>query len=761
MPLDTVHSLVDALRGRSLLKPEQYAELTSKLAKEHTDTQELARALIRRRWITVYQAKKLLSGKADELVIGQYVILDKLGEGGMGKVYKAVQTSLNRVVALKVVRSSLLKSEMALRRFHREVKSAAALSHPNIVRTFDADQIGDRHFLAMEYIEGCDLAKLVKDRGPLPVSVACSYMRQAALGLRHAHDMGMVHRDIKPSNLLVATNDKGQYGARSGVKILDMGLARMQDDPAGETGSTELTRTGTVVGTPDFMSPEQAKNSSQVDHRSDLYSLGCTFYHLLTGEVPFPSGTPLEKLLQHQMDQPRPIQLVRMDVPGEVATIVQCLLAKKPEQRFQSGTALAHALDPWCNGPGSQIQPAMVLVAEAADPTSATLETPPGDPFDFNDDTDPITPIQTRRPPPLPTINPMPTRRRFPLYVWALALSVVFLAIVLIANTLLNRVRSKSLDPVVPESTPRVEPAKPKVEPAPVVPKDLETIEKYLPDDSSLVLVFDLRNARSSAAGRQYIVGPIMEPLWPVKLLTGLDFANTLDRVILSVAGRNDSELVFIAQGRTLVSPKLIETMKSLPGVEDQPAWEGGPEILMLPAGKPDGQINYMAFTETSVIFSANRDRVLASLDKKDGAKRTKLEDATLARGLEHAHAKPFTAFAALACRCRLSKFISGSEKLEFAVAGIGFEERGLMFLTMADESTAGKAAETQKAIGQLLLTKAQETSDQRIERIARLFLDAQAPKNLLGKRWIQSIHVVPERRFDDWFAPFAAKGKG
>ena len=241
----------------------------------------------------------------------------------------------------------------------------------------------------MEFIDGVDLARLVKDQGPLPIPVACSYIRQAALGLQLAHNQGIVHRDIKPSNLLVACDDKRQYGLRNQVKILDMGLARMQgDDGAGDNGSTDLTRTGTVVGTPDFMSPEQAKNSSQVDHRSDLYSLGCTTYFLLTGDVPFPNGSPLEKLLQHQMDQPRSVQLVRMDVPSEVATIVHCLLAKKPDQRFQSAAAIANALEPWCKGDATPIRPATVLVAEAADPASATLETPDGDPFDFQDDTD-------------------------------------------------------------------------------------------------------------------------------------------------------------------------------------------------------------------------------------------------------------------------------------------------------------------------------------------------------------------------------------
>src|SRR5436305_13286274 len=156
----------------------------------------------------------------------------------------------------------------------------------------------------------------------------------------------MVHRDSKPANLLVA-GDKGEYGVRNVVKILDMGLARFQTDDG--SSSTEVTRAGTVVGTPDFMSPEQAKDSSAVDHRSDLYSLGCTLFFLLAGDPPFTKGNPVEKLLQHQLDAPPQIQFLRPDVPDELARIIHCLLAKRPEDRFQSGAALAHALEPWCS----------------------------------------------------------------------------------------------------------------------------------------------------------------------------------------------------------------------------------------------------------------------------------------------------------------------------------------------------------------------------------------------------------------------------
>jgi eukaryotic-like serine/threonine-protein kinase len=512
MPLDTVDSLVDALRTKPILRPEQVQELLTKYAPAHADTQDLARTLIRLRWLTVYQAKKLVSGKADDLVVGQYVILDKLGEGGMGRVFKAVQLSLNRPVALKVVRNSLLNNETALKRFRREVRSAAQLSHPNIVRVFDADQVNGRHFLAMEYMDGVDLGRLVKDRGPLPVAMACSYVRQAALGLQHAHDRRMIHRDVKPANLLVGANELGEYGGRSVVKVLDLGLARFRH-AAGESTSTDVTRANTVVGTPDFMSPEQAKDSRSVDHRSDLYSLGCTLYFLLTGEPPFTKGSPVEKLMQHQMDTPRPVQSLRADIPNEVAAIVHCLMAKAPDDRFQSGAALAHALEPWCaTSPIAQASPTMVLPAEAVDPDSVTLETDPNDPFDFGDDDLSPRPPTTRRPPPLPRAAAPRARPRQSLVV---PLAVVFLVCLVLGAVgvgvlLANRKRPDDPPPAkaAPLRTGAVSPGSvAKAGPPPA--KELQAVEKCLPDDTGQPGVFDIKQLQASAVPKKILLGRI------------------------------------------------------------------------------------------------------------------------------------------------------------------------------------------------------------------------------------------------------------
>src|SRR5262249_47525074 len=207
----------------------------------------------------------------------------------------------------------------AIKRFEREVRAAAALSHPNIVLAFDADDIGGTHLLVMECVEGAtDLNRLVKKNGPLSVGLACEDVRQAALGLQPVYERGLVNRDIKPANLLLTADGKT-------VKVLDMGLARL--DHANEADdSTTMTQEGTVMGTPDFIAPEQALESHTVDIRADLYSLGCTFYYLLTGKVPFPGGSLADKLVKHQLHEPQPVERLRADLPVEVAAVVRKLM---------------------------------------------------------------------------------------------------------------------------------------------------------------------------------------------------------------------------------------------------------------------------------------------------------------------------------------------------------------------------------------------------------------------------------------------------
>src|SRR5713101_9320882 len=218
--------------------------------------------------------------------------------------------------------------------------------HPNIVTAYDANQIGDRHYMVMEFVDGPNLEQLVREHGPLPVGQACDFVRQAANGLQFALENHMVHRDIKPANLLVQRAGGSARDSQCVVKILDFGLARLhQRSPEDEPGSnTILTKENTVMGTPDYVSPEQARDLHKVDIRSDLYSLGCTFYYLLTGQVPFPGGNTVDKLIRHNTDQAPPLEERRPDLPKNIAQIVRKLMAKIPADRFQTPDELMEAL---------------------------------------------------------------------------------------------------------------------------------------------------------------------------------------------------------------------------------------------------------------------------------------------------------------------------------------------------------------------------------------------------------------------------------
>lgn len=336
MRLDSVPAFLEAMRRCRLLEAEQLDDIERAAAPRYPDPLELAKELVRRGMLTPFQVNQLLQGNGGELVLGNYLLLERIGEGGMGTVFKARHRMIDRLVALKVLRKDRLTHPDASKRFEREIKAAAQLAHPNVVTAFDAGQIGDTHYFTMEYIQGIDLGKLSKEKGPLPITDACDYIRQAACGLAHAHEKGMVHRDIKPSNLLLCTKD-------GVVKILDLGLARLEDADA-ELPANNLTREGRVVGTVDYLAPEQAINSHRVDIRADLYSLGCTLYQLLAGRVPFKRGNALEKLARHRWEEPKALEKLRPEVPAPVIAVVRRLMAKKPEDRFQTPAELATAL---------------------------------------------------------------------------------------------------------------------------------------------------------------------------------------------------------------------------------------------------------------------------------------------------------------------------------------------------------------------------------------------------------------------------------
>jgi serine/threonine protein kinase len=271
----------------------------------------------------------------------RYEVLGLIGKGGMGDVYRARHRKMERTVALKVINRRLIQKAEAIDRFHREVKAAAQLSHPNIVTAYDADHAGNFHFMVMELVDGIDLSQTIKKRNALPVAEACDYVRQAAIGLQHAHERGMVHRDIKPHNLMVTVDGT--------IKILDFGLASLTPEaiPASDTvaARSDLTAAGAIIGTPDFISPEQANDARQVDIRSDIYSLGATLYYLLSGRVPFDHGSVTHKLKSHAQVEPAPLNSVRKDLPEELVAIVSKMMAKDPNERYLTPKEVADALE--------------------------------------------------------------------------------------------------------------------------------------------------------------------------------------------------------------------------------------------------------------------------------------------------------------------------------------------------------------------------------------------------------------------------------
>ena len=385
MDTDTATHLLAALRGCGLHAADRLAQ-ADRLLGPGADTGDdvaLADSLFAAELVTTYMHRKVRANRTYEVIFGPYLILDKVGEGGMGKVYRAVECPAGRLVALKVVRQHLMANKTVKGRYRKEAAAAASLDHPNVVKLYGADEVNGRYYLAMEYVDGIDLSKMVKEFGTPPhaglpqYQEACEYMRQAALGLQHAHDRGLVHRDVKPSNLLVFGQRAlpGTTGTAQ-VKVLDMGLVRSlsgDDDPE----ASELTRDGTVVGTPDYMSPEQAKNSSTVDSRADLYSLGCTLYYLLRGRPPFPEGTPIDRLLQHQLNAPPDLRVGRPDLPHGLVEVVDRLMAKRPADRYQTGREAAAALARYCGAVAPEFEPfsfaAGPPTAEAAPETPAEL----------------------------------------------------------------------------------------------------------------------------------------------------------------------------------------------------------------------------------------------------------------------------------------------------------------------------------------------------------------------------------------------------
>ena len=325
---------------------------------------ELAADLFRQKKLTKYQAQALYNGRTWALVVGNYVILERLGMGGMGQVFKAQHRTMDRIVAIKLLPLETTKSPDALRRFHREAKAAARLSHPNIVTAHDADVDRGVHFLVMEHVEGENLSALVKANGPLPVAQALACVVQAAKGLEYAHAQGIIHRDIKPSNLLL---DK-----RGTVKILDMGLARIEEalDPEA-LPPDEITHSGYVMGSVDYMSPEQGFDLRTTDHRSDVYSLGATLFYLVAGRPMYRSNTLVKRILAHRDHSIPSMRALRPEVPEALDAVFQRMVSKRSEDRYQSMTEVLGDLESCLARMGAKTNGSPLLGALGSKPSSS------------------------------------------------------------------------------------------------------------------------------------------------------------------------------------------------------------------------------------------------------------------------------------------------------------------------------------------------------------------------------------------------------
>jgi serine/threonine-protein kinase len=344
-------SFLENVRRSRLLTAEQLAQADDHLPSTRRG-RPVARALVEAGLLTRFQASQLLVGRTNGFFLGQYRVLDHIGSGGMGRVFKAEHRTLNRFVAIKVLAPRLLRTVRAQELFLREVRAAARLLHPNIVTAFDAAHEGHRTYLVMEYVDGPNLHQLVRRLGPLPVGPACEYVRQVAQGLHYAHQKGMVHRDVKPGNLLLQTETlagpDGQAVVTPVVKISDFGLARLYEPGGKAGGDPGSERRRVLQGTPDYVAPEQAQDNTLADPRSDLYGLGCSFYHLLTGRVPVPGGHALEKLARHAAEDAPAVESLRPEVPAAVAAVVRRLMAKRPEERFATAGEVMAVLAPFC-----------------------------------------------------------------------------------------------------------------------------------------------------------------------------------------------------------------------------------------------------------------------------------------------------------------------------------------------------------------------------------------------------------------------------
>jgi serine/threonine protein kinase len=389
MPAPTTIQGLLELGYRSGLLDQETVEAVRTTWQE-TDTkpdnpEAFASALVTAGLLTRFQAEKLLAGRwRGFMIAGKYRLLERLGCGGMGTVYLCEHVLMSRRVAIKVLPPAMADEPASLARFYREARAAARLDHPNIVRAHDVDHEDKLHFIVLEFVDGCNLHDFVRKNGTLTPARAAHYIRQAALGLAHAHEAGLVHRDIKPGNLLL--------DRQGTVKLLDMGLARFFREDTG--AFVKEYEAGYVIGTADYVAPEQVVDS-RVDIRADIYSLGGTLYYLLVGKSPFQEGTMAQKMIWHQVRQPKSLRQLRPDVPEALVRVIETMMAKEPARRHQTPADVADALAEFAREPIDPPTPEELppsLLAGCGRP-----------PSHISHPTSPITPGTVRTGPPQPT----------------------------------------------------------------------------------------------------------------------------------------------------------------------------------------------------------------------------------------------------------------------------------------------------------------------------------------------------------------------
>jgi hypothetical protein len=339
MPLvASVHAFLEVARKSNQIDNARLDAFLGARDDLPSEPRKLAALLIRQGLLTTFQAEQFLQGKYKGFHLGGYRIIERLGAGGAGTVYLAEHEMMRRRAAIKVLPTPLAENPSTVERFRIEAQAAAVLDHPNVVHLYDFRQEGRMYYLVMEYVDGPNLHQLIARHGALDVALACEYARQAAMGLHHAHEAGLVHRDVKPANILLAGGT---------IKILDLGLARVSSDDGQSV--TRKFNSNAVLGTADYLAPEQAMSLHDVDHRADVYGLGATLFALLTGRPPFDGGTIGQKLMWHQVRVPDRVDAIRPEIPAALADVVAKMLEKNPQDRQADMPEVAEALAPWAD----------------------------------------------------------------------------------------------------------------------------------------------------------------------------------------------------------------------------------------------------------------------------------------------------------------------------------------------------------------------------------------------------------------------------